>query len=287
MLASLPGRVPRGHGARRRLQRVASLGPRRHRVVGQSRDGDAQVGHEFLGFPLLAELGSGAFGRVYISRQGELADRLVVLKIVPHLFGESRTLARLQHAHIVPVYSVHQSDAFQAVCMPFLGTTTLADILKELRTLSSVPTAGRYLIDRVKARSRSRQHLATSASAGHEDSSVESTGSFAPLAGLTYVEAILWLAVRLANALAHAHSRGIVHRDLKPANILLTDDGRPMLLDFNLSEDDKLHRSAWRPVWVGRCRTWLPNSWRRFRTESPTATSEAISIAWVSSSTRC
>src|SRR5262249_40327408 len=43
---------------------------------------------------------------------------------------------------------------------------------------------------------------------------------------------------------AHADGRGILHRDLKPANILLTDDGQPMLLDFNLSEDTKLRSSA-------------------------------------------
>ena len=40
---------------------------------------------------------------------------------------------------------------------------------------------------------------------------------------------------RVAEAMSHAHSRGILHRDLKPANILLSDDGQPMLLDFNVS----------------------------------------------------
>ena len=61
------------------------------------------------------------------------------------------------------------------------------------------------------------------------------------LEGLTYVEAVLLLGLRLSEGLRHAHERGILHRDLKPANILLTDDGVPMLLDFNLSEDVKRH----------------------------------------------
>jgi serine/threonine protein kinase len=60
----------------------------------------------------------------------------------------------------------------------------------------------------------------------------------------SYVEAVLWLMARLADGLAHAHDRGIVHRDLKPANILLTDDGQPMLLDFNLSANPLIQTSA-------------------------------------------
>ena len=170
-----------------------------------------------------------------------MADRLVVLKIAPHLFDESRTLAQLQHTHIVPIYSVHQADAFQAVCMPFLGTTTLADILTDLRRRPALPDSGKYLLDRIKARARSADRARGDA---RRRSSGESGPSDArpPLESLTYVEGILWLAVRLADGLAHAHGRGIVHRDLKPANILLTDDGQPMLLDFNLSEDTKLDR---------------------------------------------
>ncbi|MBI1798247.1 MAG: protein kinase [Candidatus Eisenbacteria bacterium] len=36
----------------------------------------------------------------------------------------------------------------------------------------------------------------------------------------------------IADALAHAHSRGVIHRDIKPENILLCDDGRVKVADF-------------------------------------------------------
>src|SRR5438874_10309874 len=48
------------------------------------------LGSQFLGFRLLKELGQGAFGRVFLAQQGDLADREVVLKVSPSVEVESR-----------------------------------------------------------------------------------------------------------------------------------------------------------------------------------------------------
>jgi hypothetical protein len=50
-----------------------------------------------------------------------------------------------------------------------------------------------------------------------------------------WVETVCIIGSRLAHALDHAHRQGVLHRDIKPANTLLTQYGRPMLVDFNLS----------------------------------------------------
>src|SRR5262249_35213672 len=98
-----------------------------------------KAGTEFLGFRLITERGRGAFGRVYLARQGELADRPVALKVSGDALGESRTLAQLQHTNIVPVYSVHHASPFHAVCMPYLGPVTLADALRGLQARKGLP----------------------------------------------------------------------------------------------------------------------------------------------------
>ncbi len=213
------------------------------------------AGDEFLSFRLVDEIGRGAFGRVFLARQMDLAGRQVVLKITAELPGESQTLAQLQHTNIVPIYSAHAREPFHALCMPFFGTTTLADVVGGLAPGRPLPLSGKHFATTVGDRKRIHQERLgppeTVRMASRPAIPVvrtlarpEAASALQTLESRSYVNAVLWIGARLAEGLHHAHQRGILHRDLKPANVLLTDEGQPMLLDFNLSEDTKLRSSA-------------------------------------------
>jgi serine/threonine protein kinase/tetratricopeptide (TPR) repeat protein len=230
---------------------VRRTDPASARRLAEAMTAMPDAGTEFLGFRLIAELGRGTFGRVYLARQGELADRPVALKVCGDVLGESQTLAQLQHTNIIPIFSVHHASPFQAVCMPFLGSTTLSDVLHDLQGQPSLPASGRALADILRR---------------------GSPGAAAPaLEGLSYVQAVLWIVARLADGLAHAHEHGILHRDLKPANVLLADDGQPILLDFNLSEDAKLRSSAAAAFVGGTLPYMAPEQLTAFRRRAPCA----------------
>jgi serine/threonine protein kinase/Flp pilus assembly protein TadD len=221
-----------------------------------------EAGSDFLGFHLLQELGRGAFARVFLARQGDLANRLVALKICTDAFGEAQTLAQLQHTNIVPIYSIHRTEPFQAVCMPYFGSTTLAHVLQSVARQGSLPASGKHLVSTLHLRKNSTRvpgrvgvgSVEPSMPAPNAPAAIGPQADMAhqkrtpadlqTLAGLTYVQAVLWIGARLAAGLAHAHERHVIHRDLKPANVLLTDDGQPMLLDFNLSDNQQLGAGA-------------------------------------------
>ena len=89
------------------------------------------VGGRWYGFQIVELLGRGTFGKTFRAQQTALANRDVVLKFSRLNQREAWRLAQLQHTHIVPVLSVHEYGDHCAICMPYLGRRTLADVLAE------------------------------------------------------------------------------------------------------------------------------------------------------------
>jgi serine/threonine-protein kinase len=140
----------------------------------------------FGDFTLLAELGRGGMGVVYMARQQSLG-RTVAIKMIrearlasdanhARFRAEAEAAARLQHPNIVTVHEVGTADGQAYLCMEYVDGPTLAQRL-------------------------------------HAD------GPLPPR------EAARLVAV-IARAVHHAHEHGVLHRDLKPSNILLTGDRR-------------------------------------------------------------
>lgn len=187
-----------------------------------------EVGEDFVRFRLLAELGRGTFGRVYLASEPALGNRLVALKVALGGDDEADMLGRLRHENVVPVHSVQKdpNSALTAICMPYLGRTTLCDVLDAAFMGNRPPSRARVIVDMVASL--------------HDDSESAADQSIDPvLRHGSYVDGIVHLAVQLSDALAYAHEKGICHRDLKPSNVLVSHECRPLLLDFNLSFDDQ------------------------------------------------
>jgi serine/threonine protein kinase/tetratricopeptide (TPR) repeat protein len=187
-----------------------------------------EIGEPLGDFLLMAELGRGARGRCFLATQPSLSYRQVVLKVTPDDHVEHLSMARLQHTHIMPLYSEHEfpDRRLRALCMPYLGGASLARLLDELLGLPADRLSGRSILEILD---------------GSQQPSPWPQAGDSParrfLAHTSYVRAVCWIGACLADALQYAHDRRLVHMDIKPSNILLTADGQPMLLDFHLATE--------------------------------------------------
>jgi eukaryotic-like serine/threonine-protein kinase len=199
------------------------------------------VGGSLGDFLLLAELGGGVHGRVFLATQASLGGRPVVLKLIPLEACEHLSLARLQHTHIVPVFSVqdHPDRGLRSLCMPYFGGATLTQVFEALRSWPVSQRTGQDLLDALirTPASQAFASLILPSFSHHGGERAFVMPARRALVKANYVEALCWIGACLAEALQYAHERGLIHLDLKPSNVLLTADGQPMVLDFHLARE--------------------------------------------------
>jgi len=191
----------------------------------QRRLAELTPGTELDEFELLAFLGRGAFGNVYLALQRSLG-RILALKVTCDEGYETQTLAQLDHPNIVRVYDQRRlvAEHLHLMYMQWVPGGSLRNVVQRFNQTRVTQRNGTLILDSID------EHLALYADVPTGD---PRTREF--LSSISWTNAVAWLGARLASALEHAHSRGVLHRDIKPANILLAADGSPQLADFNIS----------------------------------------------------
>lgn len=179
-----------------------------------------EPGDRFEGLRVVQELGRGAFARAYLATDPETGNRPVALKLSPAPSGEARTLGPIGHPHIVGVHWAKSAGGLHAMCMPFVGATTLNDVIEAtFRRRPARPRSARPVLDAIDHTAAPGAPATPALLRGRE----------------SYPDAVAVIAARLADALAHLVQLGVCHGDLKPSNIILGPGGHPYLIDFNLA----------------------------------------------------
>lgn len=177
-------------------------------------------------FRIRGQLGAGGMGVVYLAEQTSLG-REVALKVVrPELLffdgarerfrREIEAVARLEHPAIVPILATGSADGIPYYAMPRIRGRSAEAVVKMLGARHPSDLTGGDLRTALAA---------VDANASDTDSN---------FAG-TWWQAVVRLVRKASLGIHHAHTRGILHRDLKPSNLMLTADGRAIVLDFGLA----------------------------------------------------
>ncbi len=212
-------------------------------------------------FQLLALLGEGAFAKVFLARQESLA-RQVALKISANQGAEARTMASLEHPHIVQVFSesVDPDRNLRMLCMQYVPGATLGRVMDWFQQRPEMRRDGNGVLEAVDSLNDKPTILTTSELRDREQLSQQDI-----------VGMVCWIGQRLAEALDYAHSQNVLHRDIKPDNVLINPYGRPLLADFNLAFDTSPLGGSRAAVFGGTLGYMAPEHLDAFNPGTPTS----------------
>jgi len=215
----------------------------------------AEAAKEFIGterFILRRRLGAGGMGVVYEAHDLQM-DKTIALKTLnraeaSHIYRfkrEFRTLADVSHPNLVSLYEMMSDGKYWFFTMELIkGVTFIHYVRPEIEE----PSDGAVNNTLPWGRPRPASQSSSEAETVEFDSShiLLESGEYLPVAEESSFgaspfkldELRLRSALRqLAEGVNRLHEMGKLHRDIKPSNVLVTDEGRVVILDFGLVED--------------------------------------------------
>lgn len=298
LLSQLRGR-PVDDSEVKLLMRASEMDPDEELVAPPLRPGIV-----FENFELKEKIGQGGMAVVYRALQTTL-QRVVALKILPadmaadpvslaRFRREIVALGRSDHPNLVKVLTASNENDWPYYSMELVEGTdlsTLLEVLRKWRTQTGRPLSDGHLVPAVSAatslsQSRQAQRLsaedptpfitgtpATSPDVNPSTTTSPESGLDEVIPNAPQVESAPDLYRRLADlfadaadAMAHLHERGIIHRDIKPGNLMITNDGRRMvLMDLGLAHLRDRSRSLTPQGgrWLGTLRYCAPEQLHR------------------------
>src|SRR6266446_1408688 len=212
-----------------------------------------EAAKEFIGterFILRRRLGAGGMGVVYEAHDREM-DKIVALKTLTraeaaHIYRfkrEFRTLADVSHPNLVSLYELMSDGRHWFFTMELVKGVTFIQYVRPEENDELTDAADNTLLGpRPRVSDTDTEAETVEFDSSHltyksgEMAPLDETSLFASFHKLN--EERLRSALRqLAEGVNRLHESGKLHRDIKPSNVLVTEEGRVVILDFGLVED--------------------------------------------------
>lgn len=188
---------------------------------------------ELEDYEIVGEIGRGGMGVVYQAqsrRDGEVVALKSVLSATPSSLyrfkQEFRALADVVHPNLVTLYELRAGGPMMYFTMEFIDGTDLASYVRQISWGAAGQTTGDH-------------KWGTPTPSCKVDPRREPER--VPRLSGTEIDRLRDALRQIASGLITLHAAGRLHRDLKPSNVMVTSQGRVVILDFGLAAELDRH----------------------------------------------